>query len=76
MIVFPEPYNRSKNKINVELNLSNYATKSDQKTQQVIIHPILLKRLIQQNYETTPVDLSKQSNVIKMMLSKRLYMMN
>ena len=28
---FPEPYYRSKNKINVELNFSNYATKPDLK---------------------------------------------
>ena len=29
MSYFPEPYTRSKNKIKVELNLCNYATKSD-----------------------------------------------
>ena len=28
---FPEPYNRSRNKIKVELDLSNYATRSDLK---------------------------------------------
>ena len=29
MSYFPEPYNHSKNKIKVDLNLSNYVTKSD-----------------------------------------------
>ena len=32
MRYFAEPYNRSKNKIKVELNLYNYAKKSDLKT--------------------------------------------
>ena len=32
MSYFPEPYTRSKNKIKVELELSNYATKSDLKS--------------------------------------------
>ena len=41
---FPEPYTRGEKKI--ELDLSNYATKSDLKTQQVSIHQILLKRVI------------------------------
>ena len=31
MSFFPEPYTHSKNKIKVELDLSNYATKSDLK---------------------------------------------
>ena len=31
MSYFPEPYTCSQNKIKVELNLSNYATKSDLK---------------------------------------------
>ena len=39
---FLEPYNRSKSKIKVKLDLPNYATKSDLKTQQVLIHQILL----------------------------------
>ena len=38
MSYFSEPYNCSKNKIKVEIHLSNYATKSDLKTQQVSIH--------------------------------------
>ena len=43
---FLEPLTHSKNKIEVELNLSNYAIKSDLKMQQVLIHQILLKILI------------------------------
>ena len=31
MCCFPEPYGHSKSKINFELDLSNYATKSDLK---------------------------------------------
>ena len=47
MSYFPEPYTRSKNNIKVELNLSNYAAKSDlKKAKKVLIHQILLKRLI------------------------------
>ena len=38
MNYFPEPYTHSKCKIKVELFLSNYATKSDLKMQQVLIH--------------------------------------
>ena len=43
------PYGHSKNKIEVELNLSNYATKSDLKTQQVLIHHNWLKKMIKLN---------------------------
>ena len=43
---FPEPYTCSKNKIKVELDLPNYATKSDSKKQQAFINQNLLKRLI------------------------------
>ena len=45
MNYFPEQ-TRSKNKIAVELDLSNYATNSDSKMQQVLIHQILLKKLV------------------------------
>ena len=43
---FPEPYIHSKNKMEVELDSSNYVTKSDLKKQQALIHQSLLKRLI------------------------------
>ena len=39
MIYFP-PYGYTKNKIEVELDLYNYATKSDLKTQQVLMHTV------------------------------------
>ena len=38
MSYFPEAYKSCKSKIKVELGLSNYATKSDLKGQQVSIH--------------------------------------
>ena len=46
MSYFLEPYTPNKNKTKFELVFSNYATKSDLKMQQVLIHQILLKRLI------------------------------
>ena len=39
------PYSYNKNKTEVELDLPNYATKSDLKTQQVSIHHNLLKKM-------------------------------
>ena len=38
MSPFPEKYTRSRNKMKVELDLCNYATKSDLKMQQMLIH--------------------------------------
>ena len=46
MSYFSEQYTPSKNKIKLELHLSNYATKSALKIKQVLIHQILLKMLI------------------------------
>ena len=46
MSYFPEPYTCSKIEVEVEFNLSNYATKSDVKTPQSLIHQSLLKNLI------------------------------
>ena len=45
MSYFSELNIRSKTKIKITLDLSNYATKSDLKKQQVLIDQILLKRL-------------------------------
>ena len=42
---FPEP-KYLEERVKVELDLSNYATKADLKMQQVLIHQNLLKRLI------------------------------
>ena len=48
MSYFPEPCIHGKNKIEVEKDLSNYATKSDQfNATGVLIHQVLPKRLIQ-----------------------------
>ena len=38
MSYFPEPCTHSKSKVKVELNLSNYAAKSDLKMQQALVH--------------------------------------
>ena len=46
MSYFPEPYTCSRNKIKVKLHFSTYVTKSHLKTQQELIHQILLNRLI------------------------------
>ena len=46
MSYFSEPHTHSKNKIEVELDLPNYATQSDLKMQQVLIQQILLKKPI------------------------------
>ena len=41
----PEPHTRNKNETKIELDLSNYATKSALKMQQVLIMQNLLKML-------------------------------
>ena len=68
--------------------MPNYLTKCDIKTQQVLIHQNLLKRIYLANLQsdidkvdidkidTTPPDLSKPSNAVNNELVKRLYMMN
>ena len=45
MSYFPEPHT-NKNKIKVELGLSNYIKKSDLKMQRGFIHHNLLKKMI------------------------------
>ena len=42
---FPEPKS-SGGRVKVELDLSNYATKTDLKMQQELVHYLLLKKLI------------------------------
>ena len=44
---FPEPYNRSRNKIKVELDLSNYATRSDLKNAAGVDTSKFVKKLVQ-----------------------------
>ena len=78
------PYNNSSENIKVELDLSNYATKKDIK---VITHVDTSSYALKTNLaalktevdnidtdklKTVPNDLAKLSNVIKMMLLKRL----
>ena len=76
MSYFPEPYARRRNK-NVELNLSNYATKSDLKTHQVLIHENVLKKddkLDIDNLEANPGDSSKLSTIVeKNVVEKTVY---
>ena len=82
MSYLPEPYSPSKSKINVEVDLSNYAIKSDFKSATGIdtskfakeIDLVILKSDVDK-LETT-VDLSELSNVVlKTMLLKRLYIL-
>ena len=73
---FREPYGHSKTKIKNELNLSNYATKSDLKSATHIHTSIFVEKaylaslkldfdkLDIDKLETTPIDLSKLSNVL------------
>ena len=46
MCYYQASNNYGRNKTNVELNLSNSATKSKVKKQEVLMHQILLKKLI------------------------------
>ena len=74
--------------VKVELNLSNYATKPDLKNATSVNTSELAKKvdlaglksaidkLDIGKLETTPVDLSKRSDVVKMKLLKRLNIMN
>ena len=77
MIFFPEPYTHSKNIIKFELDLSNYATKSDLKEGAGVDISTFAKKgdlvhlksdvddLGFGKLKTVPVDLSKISNVVK-----------
>ena len=85
---FPKSYEPFGGDINVKVDLSNYATKADIKN---ISHvdtssfalKINLAKLITEvdkldidKLVPVPVDLSKLSDVVKMMLLKRMYMIN
>ena len=72
MSYFPEQYSHSKNKIKFKLDLSNYATKSGLKSATGFDTSKLAKKANLVSFksdsdksETTPVDLSRQSNVVK-----------
>ena len=74
MIYFPESYNHSKNKTKFELDLSNYATKSDLKkatgnklkfAKLADLPSLKLDRLDIDKLVTTLLNLIKLSNVVK-----------
>ena len=87
MSYFPEPYTRSKNKIKVEIDLFNYAVKSDSKNvagvdsgvttlqfaKKVDLASLKLdsKRLNIGKLKTVPVELSKFSNVVKKYVAEK-----
>ena len=85
---FPTLYKPFCGNINVKVDLSNYATKRDIKNiSHVEISSFALKtNLVSLKTEVDkldidklvpgPVDLSKLSDVVKMMLLKKLYMIN
>ena len=85
---FPKPFRSFRRNINVKVNLSNYATKTDLKNiSQVDTSRSALKANIV-NLQTevdkldidklalVPVDLSKLSDVVKMILFKKLFLTN
>ena len=80
---FPNPYEPFRGDINVKVNLSNYTTKADIKNiSHVDTSSFALKKNLA-NLKTEVdkldidklVDLSKLSNVVRMMLLKRLIIM-
>ena len=85
---FPEPYEPFGWDINVTVDLSNYATKTDLKN---VTHVDTSSFALKTNLATlktevdkldidklvpVPIDLSKLSNVVKMKLLKKLCMIN
>ena len=81
---FPKPYEPFGGDINVKVDLSNYATKTDLKN---VLHVDVSSFALKSNSASlkaevdklninklvpVPVDLSKLSDVVKMMLSNRL----
>ena len=80
MSYFPEPDTRSKSNMKFELDLSSYATTSDLLKIAKNIDLTSLKSDVDwldiDKLETTPADLSKASNVVKIVLLKRLCIMN
>ena len=85
---FPKPYEPFGGDINVKVDLSNYAIKADIKnishvdTSSFTLKTNLADLKIEVNkldidkLEPVPVDLSKLSDVVKMMLLKRMHMIS
>ena len=88
MSYLPESYTHSKSKIKVELNLPNYATQSNLKSETGAYTSIFalevdlanskldIDKLNIKKLETTPVDLSKLSDITKNEVAKKQYTMN
>ena len=84
---FPKPYDAFGGDINVKVDLSNYATKADIKNISHVDTSSFALKTNLTNLKTevdkfdidklvpVPVDLSKPSDVVKMMLLKRLIIM-
>ena len=85
---FPEPYEPFGGDINVTVDLSNYATKTDIKNISHVDTSSFALKTNLANLKTkvdkldidklvdVPVDLSKLIDVVKMMLLKKLFMIN
>ena len=85
---FPKPYKQLDKIINVRVNLSNYATETDNKNFSHVDTSIFalktnlaslkteFDKLDMEKLLPVPTNLSKISNVVKMMLLKRLYIIN
>ena len=85
---FPKPYEAFSGDINVKVDLSNYATKADIKNiSHVDTSSFALKanladlktevdKLNIDKLVLVPVDSSKLSDLVKMMLLKRMYIIN
>ena len=85
---FPKPFKNFGGNINVKVNLSDYATKADIKN---ISHADASSFALKSNLASlktevdkldieklvpVPVDLTRLSNAVKMMLLKKLFMIN
>ena len=85
---FPKPYEPFGGDINVTVDLSNYATKTDLKNVTHVDTSSFALKTNLANLKTevdkldidklvpVPTDLSKLSNVVKKMLLKKMYMIN